>query len=119
MTDPAAFMGQFVPDHLSVTERALAQAAINDARADTEAAKEQAAREANAQQRDETLEFANRQFGVPPGELQRQQAMFTEADDELRDLYPKVRKLERRRDRARDNIRFFAERTIGCGVQQR
>jgi len=107
MTDLA---GWYAADDISPLQRGQAFEAMSDAREAAAERREQAEREANREQRLETLMFSNRQAGDPLGGIRRARAAFTDADDECRELSAQLARAEAKRDRASANVAFFAER---------
>jgi hypothetical protein len=110
MTD-TGWLDQFSAGDLSPVEKALAASAIDDVRDQAAAGREDAARQVAAEERTEALVLANRVGGDPLGNLQRARAAEEAADDECRGLAAQLVKAEARRDRARGNAEFWAQRT--------
>jgi hypothetical protein len=101
--DVAEFLDQHHAD-LSPLQRAMALDAAGDARADAADQREEASRQAAAEEKAELMRLAFRQGGVPAGELQRFRAAATAADDECRDLADRLAKATAKRDRAHAGI---------------
>jgi DNA repair exonuclease SbcCD ATPase subunit len=102
---------EFLDSHtaaLSPLQRALALDAQADAKAEHLERREEAERQATAQERTELLQLAYR--GIPAGELQRMRAAAVEADDEVRDLSDRLAKAEARRARVHENITALTAR---------
>jgi hypothetical protein len=105
----AEWLGQFQADATPL-EMARVAEARQDARDAVDAKRAEAERQAAAERRLETLTFAERQFGNPLAEMSRARSAFTEADDVYRDLRDQLRKAEAKRDRAKENVEFWAQR---------
>jgi hypothetical protein len=95
---------------LSPLDRAGALAGMRDAKDELDTERDQAGRDAAAAERREALEFANHQAGDPLGQMSLARSRFAEYDDLCRDLADQLRRAEAKRDRARDNLEFFAAR---------
>ena len=109
MTDVGAWLGQFsAGDDLSPLERATALTGMRERKDELDAERDQADKAAAAAERREQLEFYNAQAGDPLGHLSLARSRFTAADDVVRDLTEQLRKAERRRDRARGEIEWWA-----------
>jgi hypothetical protein len=91
-------------------EKALAFSAMDDVRDQAAAEREDAARQVAAGERTEALVVGNRLGGDALGNLQRARAAEEAADDECRDLAALSAKAEAKRDRARGNVEFWAQR---------
>jgi hypothetical protein len=109
MTDVGIWLGQFsAGDDLSPLERASALTGMRERKDELDAERDQAGKAAAAVERREQLEFFNAQAGDPLGHLSLARSRFTAADDVVRDLTEQLRKAERRRDRARGEIEWWA-----------
>jgi hypothetical protein len=118
--DTAQWLDEFAAADLSPMERAMARARMADAKTDAAEAQVQAEREAKRLERDETLILADRQMGGARGELARQQALLTAADDRVRDAEDELRRAQQARDRYAGNVQFFAQRMAeATGLAQR
>jgi hypothetical protein len=90
-------------------QRALALAAVDDARADAADQRDQLERRAEAERRAEVLAWGNRQLGNPMGELSRFRGEYVAADDEVRDLAGRLERATKKRDRIGEAIRSRAQ----------
>ena len=110
MTDVGTWLGEHTAGDLSPLERAGALAGMRDAKEELDTERDQADRITAAAERREALEFANHQAGDPLGQMSLARSRFAEYDDLCRDLADQLRRAEVKRDRARDNLEFFAAR---------
>jgi hypothetical protein len=110
VSDLEQFLGQFKAEPLSPMQAALAASRIEDAKAEKDAAREAAERELAAEERAESMAFKERALGRPWANINAERADLERVNDELADLQERCRKLEARRDRSQENIRFWAER---------
>jgi hypothetical protein len=108
--DVGTWLGEFSADDLSPLERGMALAGMRDTKEELDSERAQADRDAASAERREALEFANHQAGDPLGQMSLARARFTEYDDRCRDLADQLRRAEAKRDRARDNLEYFAQR---------
>jgi hypothetical protein len=110
LTDVAAWLGEFSAGDLSPLDRGMALAEMRDRKEDLDTERDQADRDAAVAERREALLFANHQAGDPLGQMSLARSRFAEYDDLCRDLGDQLRRAEAKRDRARDNLEFFAAR---------
>jgi hypothetical protein len=107
-----SFIGGFAADDVSPMEAAQIAVGRQDALEVRQEAQAQADRAAQAQDRADALQFAEKQHGHPLANLSRARNALMAADDEYRDAEAVFRKAEAKLRRAQGNVEFFAQRAV-------